>query len=401
MNPKAIIFNTSYNGLSIIQELSLQGVKCIAMDCKLSVGRFTKYAQFKKCPNPIINETGFIDFLYDICQKEELKPILIPTNDEWALITAKYKNKLSEVSIPCVSSYETVSTLLEKDTFYKIGKEKGYMTPLTWDFEDLNNLDLNNFPIIAKPKYKTVPNENNLNINKQLRAKRLVILESREELKKFVGDNQTLLPHLVFQEYIRGNSSTMFTVGIYANSNSEVKAVFTGRKVRGYPADIGDNILGEAHDVPANLISNMENIVKDFKYTGIAEFEYKLDEETNEYKLIEINPRAWSWIGITPYCGVNIPFIAYQSLIGNEEGVQFNKVSTGSVKYVKIYQDFVNCMIRYKFNYKPWHMSYRNWRKSLEADTLIKAETHRKDLLVSLFSLVYLFGKLIKQKWRA
>ena len=46
-------------------------------------------------------------------------------------------------------------------------------------------------------------------------------------------------------------------------------------------------------------------IVKDLNYSGIAEFEYKKDLSTGRYRLIEVNPRSWSWIGITPACGVS------------------------------------------------------------------------------------------------
>lgn len=92
------------------------------------------------------------------------------------------------------------------------------------------------------------------------------------------------------------NPDERYTVGIYTDEDHCVKAVFTGRKVRRFPADIGDNIVGESCTVPETNIGNSIRIVEELQYSGIAEFEYKKDAVTGEYKLIEINPRSWSWI---------------------------------------------------------------------------------------------------------
>ncbi|SHJ97128.1 Predicted ATP-dependent carboligase, ATP-grasp superfamily [Tangfeifania diversioriginum] len=400
MKNPIIVYNTSYNGLSIIQEFGSKGYSCFALDSKYSVGAFSRYAKFRKCPNPIHDEKAFIDFLYNLCAKQSAKPILFPTNDEWALVTAKYKQRLSEVALPCVASFETVNTLLSKDLFYQIGQQRQYLTPYTWSVKDLESISKNHFPIVAKPKYKTLPAEkHNQQLNRELKKIRLVILNDKEELHKFCISKKRLLEHVVFQEYVLGNSDTMFTVGIYADSKHEIKALFTGRKVRGYPADIGDNILGESHEVPSYLIENTEKIVKELSYEGIAEFEYKLNSITREFRLIEVNPRPWSWIGITPYCNVNIPFIAYESLLGKEMELTKSDAKNGEVKYIKIFQDFFNCMVRYRFNYKPWHLSYKSWKSSIKAKKIVVAEWHKKDWGIALASIPYLIGKIFLQKW--
>ena len=400
MRNSVIVYNTSYNGLSIIQELGSRGYACYALDCEYSVGAFSKYAKFKKSPNPVSNEQAFIDFLYALCEKQPVKPVLFPTNDVWAIITAKYKQKLSEVAMPCVASYETVNTLLSKDLFYKIGQQRQYLTPFTWTVEHLGDISKNMFPIVAKPKYKSLPVEKyNKQLSSELKKVRLVVLNDKEELDVFCENKKDLLEHIVFQEYVQGYSDTMFTVGIYANSKHEIKALFTGRKVRGYPADIGDTILGESHDVPQHLIANTERVVKELSYEGIAEFEYKLDSNTGEFKLIEVNPRAWSWIGITPYCNVNISFIAYKSLLGENMPFQQSTVKNSEVKYVKSFQDFFNCMIRYRFNHKSWNLSFRKWKKSIKAQKIVVAEFHKNDWGVLLASVPYFFGKVFLQKW--
>lgn len=397
--PKAIVFNCSYNGLSIIQELSKQGVECVAMDCFRGIGTYSRYTdKFIRCADPKYNEELFIDQLYDYCKKQNLKPVLFPTNDEWALAVSRYKEKLSEVAHVCSSSSESVEIILNKDQFYEIGEDKNFLTPKTWSQNELIKIPHNKFPIVAKAKFKSVPDGNSASLNKKLVENRLVILNNSEELRDYLSEQEDILSYLIFQDYVPGHSDSMYTIGIYASSDNDIKALFTGRKVRGYPAEYGDNVVGESCAVPSYLIENTKRIVSELKYSGIAEFEYKRDPVTGEFTLIEINPRSWSWIGITPHCGINIPLIAYLDLTGIDKTVNQLKQSEEKVRYIKVFQDFVNCIFRYKKSFPEWAMEYKEWRNEIKSTKNVYAELYRKDYMVTLVSLFYVLAKIIKQK---
>jgi len=49
---------------------------------------------------------------------------------------------------------------------------------------------------------------------------------------------------------------------------------------------------------------------------GIADVELKWDSRTDEFKMIEINPRCPTWISAPLASGVNLPYAAYQELLG-------------------------------------------------------------------------------------
>jgi len=209
----------------------------------------------------------------------------------------------------------------------------------------------------------------------------------KKELNKFLKNEKELLSNLIIQQFVRGKSDCMYTVGIYADINSEVKGIFTGRKMRGFPVAYGDCIVGESYELPQEILDKVQYIVKDLKYTGIAEFEYKKDTETGKYLLIEINPRSWSWIGITPACEVNLPYIAYKDMIGETVKPVKSTMKNGEVKYVKLLQDAQNCLYSYKYDYPVWHMSFKEWRESLSAKKIVYAEFALDDPMIAIHAI--------------
>jgi len=401
MDHKAIVFNCHYNGLSIIQELGLHGIKCVAMDSVRSIGTFSKYAQYVRCPDPAEAESEFVDMLYEFCKKEEQKPVLFPTNDTWACAISRYRDRLSEVSLPCVSDKNVVELLIDKTRFYHLGASKNWLTPKTWDFLTLQDALQNNeiaFPIVAKPRARRFSsNRSRKTLHKQLDALRLVLLQDQDELEKFLYENEGIRDYVIFQEFIHGNSASMYTVGIYADKNNEILGMFTGKKVRGYPPQEGDCIIGENHSVPDYVIQNTERIVKEIGYHGIAEFEYMHDEKTGEFRLIEVNPRSWSWIGITPACGVSLPMIAYSDLVDVKTKQAISSYPDSTIAYLKVLEDLTNCIFRYKKTYPKWQKTYKEWRKELSSyKTVVFAEFNAKDYLVSLMAVVYFVRNIVR-----
>lgn len=189
-------------------------------------------------------------------------------------------------------------------------------------------------------------------------------------------------------------SDQMYTVGIYADEQSEVLGLFTGHKVRGYPADSGDCIVGENYNLPDYVIENTYRIVKDLKYSGIAEFEYKRYNNRG----VQVNrsqPRSWSWIGITPACGVSLPMIAYQDLTGEKVSVIKPNLENGSVKYIKILEDLRNCLFLYKSSYPRWSKSFREWKNDIKASQTIYAEFNAGDWPVGIKAVLNLMYSMI------
>lgn len=71
------------------------------------------------------------------------------------------------------------------------------------------------------------------------------------------------------------------------------------RKILQHPPKIGNgDVIEIYHDAPKSLVKQTESILKALKYTGAFEMEFVLDTDSNEYKLIELNPRFWMQHGL-------------------------------------------------------------------------------------------------------
>ena len=390
--PTAIVFNCHYNGLSIIQELGTHGVPCVAMDHRRAVGSFSRYGRFVRCPDPSQDESAFVDFLYDYCAAQPVKPVLFPTNDEWAVAVSRARERLSEVSVPCVAEWSAVRMVIEKDRFYAFARERSYPVPATWGSDELETLSPDDFPIAAKPRFRRNASDGELvSVMEQMDRLRLTVFDDERDLARFRTAEEFAAPHMVFQEYVRGASDAMFTVGMYVDRNCETRAVFTGRKVRGYPADIGDCMVGEVHEVPEEVVELSMKLAADLGLTGIMELEYKRDTSTGAYRLIEINPRSWSWIGITPACGVSLPLIAYRDLVHGSTGGPPRRSAEpdSAVRYYRSIPDFVNSTVRYRRTFPSWRQTPLAWWRELRrTPVVVVAEFRARDYPVGLVALL-------------
>ena len=391
MSP-ALVFNCHYNGLSIIQELGRHGVPVYALDSGRSVGTVSRYARHWPCPNPLHDEDGFIQFLIEKGGEFDQKPVLFPTNDHWATAIARHKPELEQWYIPCVADGPVVDLLINKDRFYEWAIERGYPVPRSYSADDILELNDDIFPLIAKPVARRSANicAHHQDLHKFLDAHRMTVINNISEYRDFASQYAKYLDYFLFQEYVPGMADRMHTVGIYANRQHEVLGLFTGRKVRGFPPDIGDCIVGQGEKMPDEIITCVKEMVHDLGYSGIAEFEFKKDPVSGEFRLIEINPRSWSWIGITPACGVSLPWIAYADLTG-VDSVEYTEstVENGEVVYLKLLDDLRNCLHSYrKIGYPEYHMGLWAWLKEMSGKKRVYAEFSWDDPIIGLRALL-------------
>ncbi|MBN1902451.1 hypothetical protein JW926_14085 [Candidatus Sumerlaeota bacterium] len=389
---KAYILGCDYIGLAMIQELGRHSIPVRSFDNEFDIGSCSRYGEFAFCPDPAVSESDFIDFLINQCRLEDEKPIIFPVTDLWSSALAKHKDQISKVAIPCVADWETLLLLIDKREFSKWGMKEGFPVPRGWSFDEILSAKDVDYPVMAKPitHRKSSDDPDNVQEIKEADKFRIRLLSSKEELLQYAKSFNNFVSRFFFQEYVPGLSNLMYSVGVYADQSSKVRAVFTGRKVRGYPAEYGDCMVGQVDQIEESVIDMVAEICRKIKLTGMGEFEFKSHPETEKKYLIEINPGGWTWINISPFCDVSVPFIAYQDLCGVPiPEITRTTKSPGEVKHVRILYDLPNCLYKYKKDGHPeWSMGIFQWLESIQAKRIIFAEFTWDDLKPFLFAVI-------------
>ncbi|WP_408010665.1 hypothetical protein ACJROX_10280 [Pseudalkalibacillus sp. A8] len=307
-----LICNAHITGLAVARGLGREGIPVIALDREdRGLGFASKYVTLRGvCPNPVIAEKAFVQYLLDIGPAFKEKCILIPSMDEWALSLAKYADELSEYYIWPFSAYKTLEQILDKSQLYERAAELNVSVP---KYEIINGSNRKtiaeklSFPMVLKP------------INKRTFydefQEGLFIVKDQSEFEEKTCAAKKAGLDLIAQEFVNVSRDGYVTVVVYMDGNQIVRGTLAGQRLEIYPPKVGTTCLVESIQAP-ELTERAVSVLKAFSYEGIAECEFIFDENDGEYKLLDINTRPWKWIGLPIDCGVNLPHLLYSYING-------------------------------------------------------------------------------------
>lgn len=302
----AVIIEGHVQGLSNTRSLGEIGIPVYVVDKTDCIARHSKYCK-KFFRSPDFQTDQFADFLLDLAVQENIKNwVLIPSNDHAVYTLAKHKERLETLYKVITPDLGIIEKIYDKTALLKLAAENQIPIPVTQCFKTVDekiNPELK-FPVITKGRnglsfYKSTGKKAFLAENEKELRQQLTEIHSKldisgtfsQELIPFNGKNKTI-------------SFTAFCV------NGEVKTHWTGIKLREHPVRFGTATF--AKSITNEVCLNQSRILlKMLNYTGVCEVEYLQDPRTGEYKLIEINPRTWLWVGLAKACGVDYAKLIY------------------------------------------------------------------------------------------
>jgi predicted ATP-grasp superfamily ATP-dependent carboligase len=158
----------------------------------------------------------------------------------------------------------------------------------------------------------------------------------REELLARYREARGLIPPdlILVQQLIPGGGESQFSYAALC-CNGQPIASLTARRTRQYPIDFGySSSFVETLDVP-EIVAPSRRLLAAIQYTGIVEVEYKFDARDGRYKLLDINPRLWTWSPLGGRAGVDFPYLLWQMMVGRpvpeqtgRTGVHWVRMST-------------------------------------------------------------------------
>jgi D-aspartate ligase len=345
----AIIIGGNFQGLGLVRSLARQNVPVYLVDRELCIGRFSRYPKkFLTCPS-IREESIYLEFLTDLAKRENIRGwVIYPNDDETVCFLARHRNELEEYYRITTPPWDIVKITCEKMLTYKIAESCGIPVPRTYypgSIGELELLDIE-FPVIIKPSIKEpfFSKTKKKAIQVDCRKK---LVDEYTKATRLVDDGQTIM----VQELIPGGARSLYSVGSLCE-NGNLLARVVVRRSRQHPMDFGHaTTYAETVDIP-ELEEMTRTILAKIGYYGLSEVEFMLDPRDGRYKLLEINARAWGWHTIAIGAGVDLPYLSYQSMLGEKVG---QTGFTKGVKWIRLTTDVPTAAVelvrgRMKFN---------------------------------------------------
>jgi predicted ATP-grasp superfamily ATP-dependent carboligase len=267
----------------------------------------------------------------DLAKREQLRGwFLIGSNDHIVENLTLHQNELAQYYKMMVPSKEQLFDIINKARLLDRASSCGTSIPTTCYLETQEKARLMRYPLLIKGCH-------GLSFFKATHRKAIQV-NSYDELCAALKDIRVLTDDVMIQELIpfdahnRVVSFTCFAI------NGEIKAYWMGQKLREHPIRYGTATMSQSVLIP-QVIDEAKPLVKALQYTGTCEIEFMRDSKDGKWKLIEMNPRTWLWVGLAKECGVDYAKMMYR-FVNNIEQQYPDSYKVG-VKWYNAVTDFV------------------------------------------------------------
>jgi predicted ATP-grasp superfamily ATP-dependent carboligase len=215
------------------------------------------------------------------------RAVLLPTDDEAAVLVAEHAGALAEqFLLPQVPS-TLPRRLADKAGLYELCQATGTPAPASLRPASVDALlaaaaDIG-YPVVLK---NAAPWER---LSRPAVGGTTVVADEGE-LRALAGTWDEM-PTVLVQEYLPRERSQDWVVAAFCGSAGTGALVFTGRKVRSWPAHAGVTTMAFATPNP-ELVGVTAALCRAIGYRGIADLDWRLDEGDGMYKLLDFNPRV-------------------------------------------------------------------------------------------------------------
>lgn len=276
-----------------------------------------------------------------IAALEELGPtlsgkgVLIPCTDGFVKNVSRSRDRFSPWYHVVLPPHDVLEMLMNKDSFGKFGEIHAIPIPITRNVSNRSEFERAvtdvGCPAVIKPPFRNEGWSANT-------VEKGFLAESEAELRTLYDRCSTWVEHLVIQQWIRGDTSELFSCNVYYTREGEPVASFVARKLRQWPLDTGQSSLGEecrldgVHDLTLKLFDAVP-------YQGLGYVEIKRDFEDGNLYVIEANiGRPTGRSAIAEGGGVELLYTLYCDGVGLPLP-EARKQSFSGVKWIHLRRD--------------------------------------------------------------
>lgn len=302
------------SALAVTRSLGRKGVRVIVgAEKDPSLSSCSRYCTRSFLyPSPYHDPVGFIQALRDSI-KETSNSILFPITDVTLTEILLNRKELPENMVIPFEDFDKYIQVTDKIKLFQLGRDLKVPIPTSYistEFENhgdlIESVGKSGFPVVIKSSFSKIRTGKGW-----IDTKIHYAMDEMELRKILLKDIFQCYPFLV-QKRIDGPGVGIFLL----MKNGEIVAEFSHKRIREKPPSGGVSVLCESIEMPTDAMQTAVKILEKLRWTGVAMVEFKIDQEGNVAKLIEVNARFWGSLELAISCGVDFPFLLFRLASG-------------------------------------------------------------------------------------
>jgi len=278
--------------LAAVRSLGKRGIEVTVLShLSVSISFFSKY-----CRHPVIapdpeKDPRFAAFLLDYVKKNHVD-VVLPVSFAAVMQVSRIRHELEKYTKIPLADEAALDIAGSKDRTIQYAETIGICVPKTWYPRTEAEVGVIahevSYPAVIKGseesgfvRYANAPDE-------------------LSEKYRLIARHSP-----VIQEYITGEGYGFFAL----YNHGTARAIFMHKRIREYPVTGGPSAVAVSVNDPALREVGLR-ILDSLHWHGVAMVEFKKDENTGAFVLMEINPKFWGSLGLSIAAGVDFPYLA-------------------------------------------------------------------------------------------
>ncbi|KJS28609.1 MAG: hypothetical protein VR64_23810 [Desulfatitalea sp. BRH_c12] len=347
----AVVLGSSVNGLSYLRSLSKKNIPVLCLDHNRGYASKSRLGTFILLATDAAEDIpgeGDADRVFACFRKHGITPVAFGSADEWQVYIARRSDAPTPDFITLSPGSKVMEAIVDKQAQYEAALGAGIPVPEFANAGDVltGKVTWSAFPAVIKPRWA--------HLGRKAIGGKAISVDSLTSLQAKLRELQggARAEDYLIQKVLAGTDRCLYSYLACYDTDGREFTSMVKRKLRQYPPIFGDG----SYDVTcpdAALTKAARKLLTALNYRGLVGVEFKREPGTENFGLIEINPRTVSTNQLAVTAGIDFPWLAYQMAVHSAfpEKMAAPKAPAGyrvGVAHVNEERDFMTFLLRYK-----------------------------------------------------
>lgn len=329
-----VLLGGAHGALSAARSFGRKGIPVFLVTDDHPLPKLSRYVA-RRFSWPGVKSPDIVDWLLRFADEQGARNwLLLPCGDPEVRLVAENVSRLRTAFDIASLDWAILQKLCDKQQLAETATAAGVAVPKNYrvsSVEDAASTELR-FPVVLKPAMRL--ERNPFTEAKAWRA------NSGDEFIRLYRDAAGYVgaENVVVQELIPGGGEAQLSyTGVWLEGRPLAEMI--ARRTRQYPVEFSfSSTFVEAVD-NERVKTAARQLLAATGFEGLVEVEFKYDARDDAYKVLDVNPRTWSWFELAPFCGFDFAVLLKDAMSGQPQNQPVPRL--GSRAWLHLSRDLV------------------------------------------------------------